>query len=473
MWQNRETEIGTQTSAIAPEGSAAHTVVPMVRMAPEVAETKLSVLIEKFEQTGTPVNVSFREILRAPSARDRATHDLHSYPAKLLVNIPSFFLSTSLCRPNDLVLDPFCGSGTVLLEAVLAGRNATGADANPLARLLTRAKLTPITPSVLRSARSSFFRRLSDAPRRDYPEVLNLNYWFYPHVRRDLLRLLECISRMRNEVLREFFSVVFSACIKDVSLADPRLSVPVRLKENQYPKNHWLRDQTNRRLRRLRTINVVSVFSKRLDDNIRRLERLASWPHLGRNMGVGCDARSLAHLGSESVDLVITSPPYLGAQKYVRASSLHLTWLGLCNASHLRALEDKNIGREHYLKASYEKPIFTGLPKADALLKRVRKLYPLRAHIGATYLCEMRQALREMNRVLKPMRHAVLVVGESHVCGIKFPTPTFLAEMAKEEGFSLRLHLVDTIRSRSLMTKRHHTAGRIDSESVLLLRKDT
>ncbi len=458
--------------SFGPGVPASINATPKWRMAPELADTKLAALLEEFEQTGSPIDVSFRELLRAPMVCDRVTHDLHPYPAKLLVNIPSFFLSTSLCRRNEVVLDPFCGSGTVLLEAILAGRHAIGADANPLARLVTRAKLTPIASNTLQSARRSIFERLPAIPRRNYPDVVNLEYWFYPHVRRDLLRLLESISQMRNEALRDFVSVAFSACIKDVSLADPRLSVPVRLKENQYPKNHWLHERSNKRLRQLRTVKVLNVFLKRLDENIRRVERLTFWPHLGRNLGLGCDARSLTDLDSESVDFAITSPPYLGAQKYIRASSLSLTWLGLCGAPHLRALEDLNIGREHHSKASYRKTICTGLPTAEALLKKVRKLNPLRAHIAATYLFEMRRALRELSRVLKPQRFTVLIVGESHVCGMQFPTPVLLAEIAKEEGLGLRLHLIDTIRSRALMTKRHHTAGRIDSESILLLQKD-
>jgi len=444
----------------------------MARIAPELADAQLAALLAEFERTRSAVPVSFREMLRTPSAGDRATHDIHPYPARLLVNIPAFFLATSLSRPSELVLDPFCGSGTVLLEAMLAGRCATGADANPLARLVTCAKLTPINPKSLQSAQYKFIRRLPTLPRRGYPEVVNLDYWFYPHVQRDLLRLLETISLMRNESLRTFFSVALSACIKEVSLADPRLSVPVRLRENQYPETHWLHERTKIRLDCLRAVNVLKVFAKRLDENIRRTGHLTSWPGLGEFMGLGSDARTLKHLDSESVDLVITSPPYLGAQKYIRASSLSLTWLELCSANQLRALEDQNIGREHYPKASYAKQIYTGLPEADALLTKAYTSNPLRAHIAATYLCEMRQALREIRRVLKPNRYVVLVAGASHVCGALFPTPHLLAEIATAEKMPLRLHLVDPIRSRALMTKRHHTAGLIDTESILLLRKE-
>jgi len=478
-YQTRSTatssHISCESAAVKTKDAAvsASPGVPLTaRLAPELADGMLRALIKEFEQTGSPVHVCFRDILTAPSGRNRAIHDLHPYPARLLINIPSFFLSTSLSHNSEVVLDPFCGSGTVLLEAILQGRNATGADSNPLARLITRTKLTPLSSDSLKATRRSFFRRLPGKPRRDYPKVVNLEYWFSPHVRHDLLRLLENIETIQEEAIRDFFYVTFSASLKEVSLADPRLSVPVRLRETQYPRDHWLHERTKRRLLDLRTINVVEVFEKKLDDNINRAEHLESCSRPGEYLGLAADARALTHLADESVDLIITSPPYLGAQKYIRASSLSLTWLGLCEAGNLRSLEDRNIGREHYPRSAYSKAVPTGLPKADALLSRVGESNPLRAHIAAIYLCEMRDAFRELSRVLKRSRFAVILAGASSLCGTPFPTPSFLVDIAQQEGFSLCLHLVDPIRSRALMTKRHHTAGRIDAESILLLRRN-
>ncbi|MHB8730848.1 MAG: DNA methyltransferase [bacterium] len=442
------------------------------RPVPTSADSSLDALLTIFERRRKPINTSFRDMFQPPATFHRITHDLHSYPAKLLVNIPSFFLSTTLSYPGETVLDPFCGSGTVLLEAMLAGRNAAGADANPLARLITQVKLTPIDPQRLRRARDSFFGRLPSACQSIAFNGIDLEYWFHPHVRRDLLRLYDTVSRTRDVQIRDLFRVTLSACVKKVSLADPRLSVPVRLRKNQYPEGHWLREPTNERLRSLRKVNVLNTFSEHLDQNIKRVEALALQRQLGRYLGLAEDARRLTHLKSNSVDLVITSPPYLGAQKYIRASSLSLTWLGFCKGLRLREFEEQVIGREHYLKDAYSTPASASLSTAELLLARIRRVNPLRAHIAAVYLCEMREAFREIARVLRPKRHVVLIIGASNVCGITFPTPIFLAQIAAAEGLSLRLHLIDAIRSRALMTKRNHTAGQIDAESIILLRKD-
>lgn len=434
-------------------------------------DEQLTWLVSLFERTRTPIDVSFRDLFRAPPASERLTHSVHSYPARLLLNIPSFFLSTALSKKADTVLDPFCGSGTVLVEAIRLQRNAIGADSNPMARLISRVKLTAIDERKLHAQKASFFRRIPRVPSGTYPKVVNLDYWFYPHVQRDLLRLLEPIRRIRSDEMRELFLVAFSSCLREVSLADPRLSVPVRLKKNQYVAGHWLRQRTNKRLSKLKRVDVVDVFRRRLDAIVASVAKLGTVGRLGQLLGIYGDARRLNDVKADTIDLAITSPPYLGAQKYIRASSLSLTWLGLCEARGLRRLEDQNIGREHYAKIAYEQPVVGILPAAERLLQGIRDADPLRAHIAAQYLLEMRDALGELARVLKPDAHAVLVAGASQVRGVLFPTPQFLVDLASDFDLELRLHLIDTIRSRALMTKRNATAGRIDTESILLLRK--
>lgn len=84
---------------------------------------------------GVPVPVDFRAVTGSSSAVDRLTHLIHPYPAKLLAAIPQFFLACEgLVGSKPKLLDPFCGSGTVLLEGLVAGSHVTGADVNPLAR---------------------------------------------------------------------------------------------------------------------------------------------------------------------------------------------------------------------------------------------------------------------------------------------------------------------------------------------------
>src|SRR5258708_5974290 len=111
---------------------------------------QLESLLRQFKANCRTIPVSFRDRLRFLNNPDRYSHLIHPYPAKLLVHIPYFFLANSiLSTPGDTILDPFCGSGTVLLEALVAQRRAIGADVNPLARLISIVKTSPPDPEKL------------------------------------------------------------------------------------------------------------------------------------------------------------------------------------------------------------------------------------------------------------------------------------------------------------------------------------
>src|SRR5437763_1215443 len=107
-------------------------------------DSQLGRLLRQFKANRRTIPVSLRGRPRVLNNPHRYRHLIHPFPVKLLVHIPYFFLANSIVSyPGDTVLDPFCGSGTVLLEALLADRCAIGADVNPLARLISKVKTSP------------------------------------------------------------------------------------------------------------------------------------------------------------------------------------------------------------------------------------------------------------------------------------------------------------------------------------------
>ena len=444
----------------------------------------LQTLVRRYQRKKRPVSVNFRRLLPALNSADRFNHLVHPYPAKLLVHIPYFFLSTDLLsKPGDIVLDPFCGSGTVLVEAQLANRRAYGADANPLARLIARVKTAPLDVQKTKRTLNEILRRIPTEPSGDRPDVVNLEHWFYPSTARQLQCLQEVILRVRTCAVRDFLIVCFSVCLRKVSLADPRLSVPVRLRLGQYPKGHPLREKSDAHLRRLRRVRVDEIFGRIARTNLARMESLQTAKTRPNLAEVICsDARKLMHeyslngnrnkpLAGESVQLIITSPPYPGAQKYIRSCSLSLGWLQLCSTSNLRACKAGIIGREEFTNAERSEVLPTDIAEAEKLLAAIQNRNPIRAAIAGTYLHDMRVAIREMYRVLKNGGHAVIVAANNRVSGLEFCTVDYLRAIAEECGFSLTACFIDAIRSRGLMTKRNHTASVITREWVLILSK--
>jgi SAM-dependent methyltransferase len=430
-------------------------------------------LVEQFQERGEPTRVCFRDLVSGINSTERATHLLHSYPAKLLPHIPAFFLANDeLSRAGDTVLDPFCGSGTVLLESIIHGRHAIGVDTNPLACLIASAKISKCSPQLITESLDAVLVPTRKALSSPVPNVCNLEYWFYPHVIAQLNALRLAIFQVKAMDARHFLLACYSACLKKVSLADPRLSVPVRLRHNQYPSGHSFREKTNARMRQLRKQNVYGLFESVVRENVERLRTAQALCPLGIAARViDADARSLGEKSHGPVDLVITSPPYIGAQKYIRASSFSIGWLSLGGGQSLRELEDLNIGREHFRKSALSSLPISSIDDADELLADIRAINATRAHIAATYLCEMKVAMREVCSILKPGGYFVLVAANNRICGREFETQRYLASMLQGLGLKLRLSVVDNIRSRGLMTRRHWTADVIHREWIHVLQK--
>lgn len=458
-------------------------------MLPETLSLPLSIdfaevtseLTSQYSRTKRPIEVSFRSLVPSLNNPDRATHLIHTYPAKLLMHIPHFFINNSkFSKPGDTVLDPFCGSGTVLLESILAKRNAVGVDANPLARLITEVKTTAYDTKTLRAILEKLKEDISN--KRLSINFPNIDYWFYPKVQEELASISYSIEKIQDQKHKDFFKVCFSNCVKKVSLADPRVSVPVKINPNRYPENSLQYNNTLKKLDELKSLSAISKFFEVVESNISRFEKLAlaTGEHSihERAKIVSSDARCLQPTGQytglsdESVDIVITSPPYAGAQKYIRSSSLSLGWLNyLTEQSTLRELDSRNIGRENYQKNEYSKLPVTNILEADSLLQQIAKKNKLRAYIAANYLIEMRSTFAEIFRVLKNNHHFVLVAANNEVCGYEFKTQEFLVSIAESIGFEITLRLIDEIKSYGLMTKRNKTASIITREWVLVFKK--
>jgi len=435
--------------------------------------------VRKYQETGQPVSVNFRELVPLLNNKERYTHLIHSYPAKLLSNIPYYFLQSEEYCPHDgIVLDPFCGTGTVLLEAALRGRQAWGADANPLAVLISKVKTTYISKEILLKSLSAVLNRAERS--REMPRMSSMiEGWFSDSTVTQLFRLQQSIGKIKNESQKNFFLLCLSNLIRKVSYADPTIAVPVHLNPNRFAEGSERRKTATFRLETLKAVDVYDKFEGICRLNIERVNSLKGVKKINTAEVVSNDARHLTrHLSEEevipdnAVDLILTSPPYAGAQKYIRASRLNLYWLGMTDAAEIRTIDGKNIGREDYHKKEYDKKYTTGIAEADKVLE---ELYSRgkkeRACIVGNYLNEMQAALDESYRVLKPGGHMVIIIGNNTVCGLSFDTQDYLTSYLQSKGMQLKFKLIDDIKSYGLMTKRNKTANTITSEWVLVLQK--
>lgn len=436
----------------------------------------------RYRSSGRPVRVNFRKLVPELNGCDRFTHLIHAYPAKLLNIIPYFFFQTEdFCPNNGLVLDPFCGTGTVLLEANLSGRNALGADANPLARLITAVKTTYIPHDRLLKEIDALVENAKKSKSKLTWKTEIIDYWFSQNVISQLEKIRVTIDEVKNLSDRNFFLLCFSSLIKKISFADPSISVPVKLNPERFDAYPIRKKEAQERLLSLENVDVYEKFKGVCLQNADRISTLKSCKRNNvKSKVISKDARRLTKLlrgkqllENESVDLVLTSPPYAGAQKYIRSSWLNLFWLNGVSSKDIQELNNQNIGKEDYIKADVDNHVKTFIPAVDRILNRLyEEGKNVRACIVGNYINEMKKALDESIRVLKKNGYLIMVIGNNTVCGKPFNTQQYLTSYMQEKGMSLQFKLIDDIKSYGLMTKRNKTASRISREWVLVLRKD-
>lgn len=383
-----------------------------------------------------------------------ASHNFHAFPAKFPPQLPEKFI-TALTESGGIVLDPMLGSGTTIVEAFLTGRAGLGFDIDPLALRIARVKVTPLdVPCVHRlantmltqaqkAARSHGDRLQADCVRRWDEETRSfVDYWFAQETQIALLALLAEIAKITDEGIRSFFEIALSASIitksGGVSLAfdlahtRPHRAKIVLNKEGAVLLGSDLNEAPSLRTQFLtKTLrSPFEEFTKRVQQNIKGIV-----PHdsskIPPSLAFG-DSQNLP-LPDSTVDLIVTSPPYASnAIDYMRAHKFSLVWFGY-SVSDLGERRGKYIGGEA-VKDNLLEPL---PPHAAGVVTAMTAVDRRKGLILHRYYAEMTRALREMFRVLKPGKAAVVVVGSSVMRGKDTETAECLAAIGRAVGFEV------------------------------------
>lgn len=303
-------------------------------------------------------------------------HGFHSYPARIDPRTARRLIE-DLSPEGGTVLDPFCGSGTTLVEARLLGRRAFGIDANPLAIELSWLKVRGTTErereSILEAARrvSTFAeerrKKRAGATRRFGPEDTSL---FDPHVLLELDSLKGGLLGERDEEIRRVLYLVLSSLLIKVSRRTGDSAGKMA------PK-------------RLASGYTIRLFGARTEELVRRLAAFSALlpsnaPPPAARVG---DARRLEPIRDASVDCIVTSPPYAGTYDYLAHHETRLRWLDI----EQRDFASREIGARRH---------FSSLPFRAAIER---------------WDHEFSLTLSAMRRVLKPNGAAALILGDSAV----------------------------------------------------------
>jgi site-specific DNA-methyltransferase (cytosine-N4-specific) len=319
-------------------------------------------------------------------------HGIHPYPAKFIPQIPRSLIRLFHPQDDSLVLDPFCGSGTTLVEASAAGLGSIGIDVHPLATLIAKVKTTPLGTPLLGVAREVIMaaRERVLARRVAIPPIPRLDHWFRRDVQEALAGLVVEIERLSDQDVRDALKVALSSIIVRVS--------------NQESDTRYAAVEKG-----TRQADVWLAFERAAVGLASALEDFA--PSL---FGDGPPVRLLTQnlltvqpdVIGRAVGLVVTSPPYPNAYEYWLYHKYRMYWLGM-DPIAVRAAE---IGaRAHYFKKNHQ---------TEADFER-----------------QMGRCFWLLARVMRHGAHACFVVGRSIIHGREIDNEALLERAAAPHGF--------------------------------------
>jgi len=375
------------------------------------------------------------------------THGLHTYVAAMIPQLADRLIQMYVPK-NGSVLDPFCGGGAVLVEAVRLNKPAAGRDINDLAVLISRAKTRHVPREQIEDARRgiigkalSYDGEVMQFGRWDY-----IDFWFKPYMLKPLTALRHSIDEVTgtNRDLHTLFRTVFSRTVRDVSLT--------------YRNEVRLRRMTPSEVERFNP-DVLERFDERAREAAERVSKLPA----GSSADVGKgDVRRLPFRDGEFTT-IICSPPYgdeRNGVNYTQFGKNMLLWLGYTRQD----LMESKRGTLGWHKDGKTAPYSRTLAET---LERIHDNEEAHRH-AVTFYADYQIALREMARVTSD--RIIIVIGQRVLHNTVFDNGSITIDLMKNLDVPLEAHFHRQLPSKRLPKMRQFGAA-IDRESILVFRK--
>jgi len=362
-------------------------------------------------------------------SRNNLTHGYHRYPAKFPPQIVSKLLDTYATK-GDLIVDVFAGCGTTLVESKAHGYKSVGVDINPVAKMITEAKTSPIHPTTLRNYWDELNPKIDlYSPSLVKPRPLHdrVDYWFKPDARNKVAYLYQEIDAIENPRVQTFFLCALSNILKNVS--------------------RWLQSSTKPQIDPNKPDrDPFKDFRYQVKKMIAKNDEFYAKLKESNTLGLRCeiklaDARK-TRMWSGKAGMVISSPPYVTSYEYADIHQLTGYWFEYI--SDLPGFRKRFIGT--FYSGNVQLKTKTAIAQ-DAVLQLNEKCDRTAREV-ASYFNDMYRVTEEIKRLLRTGGVVSIVLGNTKLKGVKIHCAEAFAEMLEANGFEI----TDTIK-REITTK--------------------
>lgn len=411
-------------------------------------------IIELFKSSKIQKDWSFEGC--KPSETGKWTHSYHRYPAKFIPQLVEKLIDEYISDGEAHINDPFMGSGTTITTAISRGFMASGTDINAIAYLMAKVKSTPIQPEYLDRKINSLFSKLGFSeklpifssktiePMIPEKHIERINYWFSDENKKELGTILKVIYAEDDKIIRDFFLVAFSHILKNCSIWLQGSTKPTRdLKKT--PSKPFV--ELKRHLNKMKRGNYefYKIVPEKTKINIDKYLKVI----LG-------DARKQP-VSDNSVDLIISSSPYVTSYEYADLHQLSTIWLDFTD--DLKEYRNEFIGTAYKnynhieLKSEIAKDIVQEMSKKS---KKVAKEIEV-------FFWDMQQVFNESFRILKPGGRCCYVIGNTKLRKVDILNAEAFAESIQYAGFTIEKIIIREIPLKILPQKRDEKTGRFAS----------
>lgn len=394
------------------------------------------------------------------------THCFHNYPAMMIPQVANRLIG-KYGGNAKLLFDPYCGTGTSLVEANLKNIKAIGTDLNPLARLIAKGKTTLIDEHTLnlflKDFNDTMFRFRFGMEKYDsvvLPTFKNIDYWFTKDVQERLAIIKEYTDKIGNSSVRQFFQIAFSETVRESSLTRNSEFKLFRMSEKQMerfaPDVFGIMEQKLSRNRN----GLISFIKEKKNEALSAIFSFNTVNEIPQTV-----------LTRNSVDLVVTSPPYGDSRTtvaYGQFSRLANQWMGYEDASKV---DNELMGGK--AKKSY---IFD-IELLNKTIEKIARKDKKRGNDVISFYNDYMNSIDNISGVIRNGGYACYVVGNRRVKGVTLQTDEITRNMFENNGFEHLETIIRNIPNKRMPSRNSPTniAGKSDTtmknEYIVVMRK--